>query len=73
MEWKWYLMKGLFGGEKTDTPDLFIEWVKETCVLCGQETAYDFKTPITQREFYVEGAGQLCRRCFRELYSEKKN
>ena len=66
-------MKALFDRKKQDAPDLFIEWANEKCVLCGQETAYDFKTPITQREFYVEGAGQLCRRCFRELYSEKRN
>lgn len=63
-------MKTLFCKE-TNEPELLIEWPKERCVLCGQETAYDFKTPITQREFYVEGAGQLCRKCFRELYSEK--
>lgn len=64
-------MKALFD-KKTNIPELSVEWAKEKCVLCGQETAYDFKTPITQREFYMEGAGQLCRRCFRELYLEKK-
>ena len=66
-------MKALLGRKKTDAPNLFIERAKEKCVLCGQETAYDFKTPITQREFYVEGAGQLCRKCFQGLYSEKKD
>ena len=66
-------MEALFGRKKTDGPDLVIKWAKEKCVLCGQETACDFKTPITQREFYVEGAGQLCRKCFQGLYSEKKD
>ena len=64
-------MKVLFG-KKVDAPDLAIEWAKDKCVLCGQETSYDFKTPIKQRKFYVEGAGQLCKRCFQELYLEKK-
>lgn len=66
-------MGTLFDSKKMDVSDLVIEWAKDKCVLCGQETAYDFKTPITQREFYVEGAGQLCRKCFQELYSEQKD
>lgn len=66
-------MGTLFDSKKMDVSDLVIEWAKDKCVLCGQETAYDFKTPIMQREFYVEGAGQLCRKCFQELYSKKKH
>lgn len=54
-------------------PDISgVEWAKDKCVLCGQETEYDFKTPIEQRKFYVEGAGQLCPKCFYELHTEKK-
>lgn len=37
---------------------------KEKCVICGVETPYDFETHIDLREFYIEGAGQLCRKCY---------
>lgn len=66
-------MGTLFDCKKMDASDIVIEWAKDKCVICGQETAYDFKTPITQRAFYVEGAGQLCRGCFQKLYSERKD
>ena len=37
---------------------------KDTCIMCGVETPYDFETHIDMRLGYVEGAGQLCRSCF---------
>ena len=42
--------------------------MKEICVRCGRETAYDVSTPVTVRKWYVEGAGQLCEACFHKLY-----
>lgn len=63
-------MKVLPGKKKTSA--LGVEWAKENCVLCGRETCYNFATPVMQRAFYVEGAGQLCRKCFQELYSDRK-
>lgn len=33
---------------------------KELCVRCGKEAPYDISTPITVRQWYIEGAGQLC-------------
>ena len=39
---------------------------KDTCVICGQETAYDFETHIDLRNGYLEGLGQLCTSCFRK-------
>lgn len=41
----------------------------ETCVLCGTDTGYRRSQPIDQRLHYIEGAGQLCGRCFREIYN----
>lgn len=35
----------------------------EKCVFCGAETPYLLSTPIALREHYVEGAGQLCKKC----------
>jgi hypothetical protein len=37
---------------------------KDTCIICGVETPYDFETHIDMRLGYIEGAGQLCRSCF---------
>jgi hypothetical protein len=37
---------------------------KDTCIMCGKETAYDFETHIDYRIGYVEGAGQLCYQCY---------
>jgi len=41
---------------------------KEKCVNCGRETEYLRSTPIDEREYYVEGAGQLCEDCWKEIY-----
>lgn len=37
---------------------------KEKCVICGVETNYDVNTHIDFRLHYVEGAGQLCKKCY---------
>ena len=44
---------------------------KEKCVVCSADTTYDFSTPISEREFYIEGAGQLCQKCYYDLYVKK--
>ena len=36
----------------------------ELCVLCGAETAYTRGTHIDFRSGYIEGAGQLCEKCW---------
>ena len=41
---------------------------KEKCIICGAETIYSFDTPISQRKYYIEGAGQLCERCYYLIY-----
>jgi hypothetical protein len=40
---------------------------KELCVSCGNETPYNFETPIQARIGYIEGAGQICIPCLKEL------
>ena len=44
----------------------------ECCVLCGRETEYTRQTLIQDRIGYIEGAGQLCSDCFKELYLGRK-
>lgn len=48
--------------------------MKELCIRCGKETEYDVHTPVNIRRFYIDGSGQLCEECWRELYEkEMKN
>ena len=37
---------------------------KDTCIMCGDETPYDYEIHIDLRYGYVEGAGQLCKECY---------
>ena len=40
----------------------------ERCVLCWRETDVPKDTPVSQRKYYLEGQGQLCAKCYYELY-----
>ena len=40
----------------------------EVCVCCGEETPYDRDDSIDFRNYYIEGAGQLCMSCYGEVY-----
>jgi hypothetical protein len=37
---------------------------KDKCIYCGEESDYDYETHIHLRVGYIEGAGQLCRKCY---------
>ena len=42
--------------------------------MCGEETEYAEMDHINARNFYVDGAGQLCQTCFDEEHNyERKN
>ena len=41
---------------------------KDKCVSCTKETKYDRITHIQYRDHYVEGSGQLCKKCWGETY-----
>ncbi len=41
----------------------------DTCVLCGEDTGVPTHMPIMLRPHYIEASGQLCLKCYRELYS----
>ena len=43
----------------------------DLCVLCGVETEYKKDTPVEKRYGYIKGAGQLCRKCFHEIYVQR--
>lgn len=40
----------------------------ERCVICKRKTDVPADLEIGRRRFYIEGAGQLCPACYRELY-----
>lgn len=39
---------------------------KDKCIMCAAETLYDETTHIDMRHGYVEGCGQLCKKCWDE-------
>lgn len=43
---------------------------KEKCVLCGSITPYNKNDDISIRNYYVENAGQLCDKCFIDIYGD---
>ena len=45
----------------------------ENCVSCGEETPYKFSDSIFIRNWYVEGAGQLCKSCYDKVYTDNFN
>ena len=36
----------------------------DTCIMCGVETPYKRNVHIDMRTGYIEGAGQLCSKCY---------
>lgn len=40
----------------------------ERCVLCWELTDVPKDTPVNRRRYYLEGQGQLCAKCYYELY-----
>ena len=37
---------------------------KDLCISCECETEYSHDTSIEYRDYYIEGAGQLCKECY---------
>jgi hypothetical protein len=49
-----------------------MEKEKEKCVSCGKDTSYTPDVNIDMRAHYVEGAGQLCKECYDNIYNNKE-
>ena len=43
----------------------------DKCACCGCDTGIPKDTPITNRKYYIVGSGQLCSKCYTELYTDK--
>ena len=42
----------------------------ETCISCNKDTNIPVNLNIELREYYVEGAGQLCKNCYNKIYTK---
>jgi hypothetical protein len=42
--------------------------MNDLCVVCHTDTDYEKNQNINERNHYVEGAGQLCEKCYKKLY-----
>lgn len=41
---------------------------RDTCIICGKTLGYTKETSVENRGYYVEGAGQLCDTCWKDIY-----
>lgn len=41
--------------------------MKDKCVVCKEETNYDFDEHIDVRVGYIDGCGQLCLECYGDV------
>ncbi|WP_296876974.1 sugar transferase [Thomasclavelia sp.] len=62
-------MEGL--SQETENYSLLKEKT-EKCILCGSETNVSVDQYIGSRKHYIAGAGQLCEKCFNNLYRNKE-
>ena len=44
----------------------------ERCIICNANTNIPVTLDISERLYYIEGAGQMCRDCYDETYPETK-
>ncbi len=49
-------------------PDYFEDDGMGSCVLCSKETDVPKDQHIDLRKYYIEGVGQLCKKCFDKIY-----
>lgn len=47
--------------------------MNEKCINCSKETSVETETHVDERQNYIIGAGQLCRKCHEEIYKEKED
>ena len=44
---------------------------KDTCVMCKGASEENKSTNVSLRNYYVEGSGQLCKKCYFKVFPEK--
>ena len=43
---------------------------KDLCISCECETKYSHDPSIEYRDYYIEGAGQLCKECYDKIVNQ---
>ena len=43
----------------------------EKCIVCETDTGVPIDLHVDYRDYYIEGAGQLCKGCFENLDNKK--
>lgn len=46
--------------------------IYEKCVSCHEVTDIDINAHVSTRNYYIEGAGQLCPKCYFTIYGWEK-
>jgi len=49
-----------------------VEIELENCVLCGGRIDVKKEEHIANRQYYIEGSGQLCWKCYHDVYVDSK-
>lgn len=44
----------------------------EKCVVCNEDTRIPVTMDVSLRATYIEGAGQLCVKCYKDIYGNLK-
>ena len=44
----------------------------DKCVNCNVLTKFNVLDDINLRQYYIEGAGRLCKKCWRKVYVKKE-
>ena len=42
----------------------------EKCVVCNTDTSIPVTMDVSRRAFYIEGGGQLCKKCYMDIYGK---
>jgi|GEM_PF-6080627 len=44
------------------------DYPNDPCIICHKDTGIPINRPVNERLYYVQGAGQHCEACFRQIH-----
>jgi hypothetical protein len=44
--------------------------MNDKCVSCGSETDFNTKIDVNYRFYYVDGGGQICKKCYNRIFND---
>jgi len=45
--------------------------MNDKCVSCGLDTDFDTTSDVNYRFYYVDGGGQLCKKCYNRIFEDR--